>query len=155
MGKKVDSKVKDAEADNLKRLLGSRSRADLAREAGPPLSKALISQHENSQTSISLGAARAYARALGVSLRDISPRWADEVADGVSSGTLHVAEHGVAPLPAPPSIDSLLRSLGERLMRAPPKTREAVASLLSTYASDPSEGERIAKAISTLLENDP
>ena len=56
--------------------------------------------------------------------------------------------------PIPSSIESLLRDLGERLMRTPPKTREAVASLLATYASDPSEGERIVKAISTLLEND-
>ena len=57
--------------------------------------------------------------------------------------------------PTPSSTEAILRALGERLMRAHPKTREAVASLLSTYASDPSEGERIVKAISTLLENDP
>lgn len=86
------------EAANLARLLGDRNKAEFAREFGVPGGPSMISQHCSGHRPISIGAAAAYAKGLGVSLEEISPRLAEEIAklpmlatgkDGLEPGEPH------------------------------------------------------------------
>lgn len=61
------------------------------------------------------------------------------------------------PVPAAPqeqTVAATLDRLGELLAKADPKTRDAVAQLLMSYAQDPDQGKRIAQAIEVLLGKD-
>lgn len=54
----------------------------------------------------------------------------------------------------PRIINSLLQAMHPDLVTAPKDMREAIEALVLTYQADPKEGERVAKAIKTLLKKD-
>lgn len=70
---------KDEEAARLAALLAGHNRAEFARKHGVPGGAAMIYQHIKGIRPINLEAANAYARGLGVSLHEISPRLAAQV----------------------------------------------------------------------------
>lgn len=53
------------------------------------------------------------------------------------------------------TVSGVLSNLGELLMQTTPKTRAAVADLLSRYAQDPATGQSLAQAIEVLIKADP
>lgn len=54
----------------------------------------------------------------------------------------------------PRTIAGLLHAMHPELDSAPRDIREAIEALVLTYQADPKEGERIAKAMKTLLQKD-
>lgn len=72
-----------------------------------------------------------------------------------ANADLRLGDRGLEVIvPPPATIAASLSSLGERLAKADPETRLAVAGLLAQYAKDPDQGRRIAQAIQTLLGED-
>lgn len=53
-----------------------------------------------------------------------------------------------------PTVGNALANLGALLQKATPKTRAAVADLLSRYAQDPATGQSLAQAIEILVKAD-
>jgi hypothetical protein len=88
MKKKVDELTKECEAANLLSLMVARgfgeNHADFAKKA--KRTRAELSQHLKTERPIPLSAVKSYASLLECSIREISPRWADELSiesDGV------------------------------------------------------------------------
>lgn len=80
----------EEEAANLKRLLSSvKNKAQFAKEFGVPGGASMLSQHQSGHRPIGLEAGKAYARGLGVSLAEISPRLALLVSDVPSATEVH------------------------------------------------------------------
>lgn len=81
MKKKVDELTKESEAANLLALMSERgfgeNHADFAKKA--KRTRAELSQHLKMERPTPLSAVKSYASLLGCSIRDISPRWADEL----------------------------------------------------------------------------
>lgn len=72
----------EEEAANLRRLLASvGNKAQFAKEHSIPGGPSMLSQHQSGHRPISLEAGLSYAKALGVSLEQISPRLAKMVRD--------------------------------------------------------------------------
>lgn len=74
--------TQDQEAANLKRLLSAvGNKAQFAKENGIPGGPSMLSQHQSGHRPIGLEAGLAYAKGLGVTLAEISPRLAKMVED--------------------------------------------------------------------------
>lgn len=74
--------TQDEEAANLKRLLSSLgNKAQFAKEHGIPGGPSMLSQHQSGHRPIGLEAGLAYAKGLGITLAEISPRLAKMVED--------------------------------------------------------------------------
>ena len=72
----------EEEAANLRRLLASvKNKAQFAKDFGVPGGASMLSQHQSGHRPISLEAAKAYARGLGISIGEIAPRFAKLVSD--------------------------------------------------------------------------
>jgi len=70
----------EQEAENLKRLLASvKNKGEFARRWKVPGGASMLSQHQSGHRPIGLDAALAYAKGLGVTLEEISPRLAKKV----------------------------------------------------------------------------
>lgn len=76
-----DDLTPEQEGARLKELLGSRSKAQFAKDAKIPGGASMLSQHLSGHRPISLSAATAYALGLGVRVEDFSPRLAKAIAD--------------------------------------------------------------------------
>lgn len=79
MGKGIDEITRQDEAARLTELMADahiKNKAAFAAEHDLPGGKSLLSQHLSSTRPISLTSARAYAKALGCRVVDISPRLA-------------------------------------------------------------------------------
>lgn len=70
----------EEEGARLKALLGDRNKAQFAKENHVPGGPSMLSQHLSGHRPISLGAASAYARGLGVAVEAFSPRLAKAIA---------------------------------------------------------------------------
>lgn len=68
-----------------------------------------------------------------------------------SGARAQIAAPSPPALPAALPVAATVERLGALLAAASPETRAAVASLLLEYAKDPAGGERIVRAIETLL----
>jgi len=91
--------TQDEEAANLKRLLASvGNKAQFAKENSIPGGASMLSQHQSGHRPIGLEAGLAYAKGLGVTLAEISPRLAKMVAD-VPMLTADTAQTNVEPAP--------------------------------------------------------
>ena len=75
---------KVAEGENLRRLLTGIKYARFAREHG--LNASMIGQQMRGERPISIQYAKAYAAALGVSLREVSEYWGQQVPDDRALG---------------------------------------------------------------------
>lgn len=87
MGKKVNPLIVAKEAATLRKLLCDRigekgSRAEFGKKLNPERSRSEVHQHEHGIRPIPLEAAKSYAAELGVPLRDLCPRWADQIEVG-------------------------------------------------------------------------
>jgi len=94
MSTKVSFETKKLEAANLDRLLKERhitNHSKFAASLKPKRSRAELHQHLNADRPISLSAVRAYAKELKCAIREISPRWADEI--GEQSIATHTSDH--------------------------------------------------------------
>ncbi|MDR2297854.1 MAG: helix-turn-helix transcriptional regulator [Comamonas sp.] len=70
------------EAANLRRLLsGIKNKAQFAKDYGIPGGASMLSQHQSGHRPISLEAAKAYAKGLGIGIGEIAPRFAKLVLD--------------------------------------------------------------------------
>ncbi|UIS65444.1 Xre family transcriptional regulator [Acidovorax phage AP1] len=69
----------EQEGARLANLLGTRSKAQFAREHGVPGGASMLSQHLSGHRPIGLKAAAAYARGLGVPVEAFSPRLARQI----------------------------------------------------------------------------
>ena len=92
-----DSTTPEQEGARLKELLGSRNKAQFAKEARLPGGASMLSQHLSGHRPISLSAATAYAIGLGVRVEDFSPRLAKAIADANQTNTVS----SICPSPAP------------------------------------------------------
>lgn len=92
-----DELTPEQEGERLKALLGSRSKAQFAKDAKIPGGASMLSQHLSGHRPISLGAATAYALGLGVRVEDFSPR----LAKAIASATQTTAVAPLTPSPAP------------------------------------------------------
>lgn len=75
------------EGERLSILLGGRNKAQFAREYQVPGGASMISQHLSGHRPISLSAAVAYARGLGVDVGEFSPRLAEQINATLNRGT--------------------------------------------------------------------
>lgn len=151
----------EEEGARLKVLLGDRNKAQFAKENHVPGGPSMLSQHLSGHRPISLGAASAYARGLGVAVEAFSPRLAKAIAgasvapaDRLYANTSPGNAGAGAALPAEMSLGQTLARLGQELGRASPQTRAAVADLLSRYAQNPAQGQSLAQAIEMLVRSD-
>lgn len=72
----------EEEAANLRRLLASvKNKAQFAKDFGVPGGASMLSQHQSGHRPISLDAAKAYAKGLGIGIGEIAPRFAKLVSD--------------------------------------------------------------------------
>lgn len=72
----------EEEAANLRRLLtGVKNKAQFAKDYGVPGGASMLSQHQSGHRPISLDAAKAYAKGLGIGIGEIAPRFAKLVSD--------------------------------------------------------------------------
>lgn len=72
----------EEEAANLRRLLtGVKNKAQFAKDNGVPGGASMLSQHQSGHRPISLDAAKAYAKGLGIGIGEIAPRFAKLVSD--------------------------------------------------------------------------
>jgi len=72
----------EEEAANLRRLLVSvKNKAQFAKDFGVPGGASMLSQHQSGHRPISLDAAKAYAKGLGIGIGEIAPRFAKLVSD--------------------------------------------------------------------------
>lgn len=89
----------EEEGARLKELLGDRNKAQFAKENHVPGGASMLSQHISGHRPISLNAAVAYARGLGVPVEAFSPRLARAIADANQASSIVVA--AIAPSPSP------------------------------------------------------
>lgn len=73
--------IAEEEGKALEALLAGRNRTAFAKEFGVPGGGSMISQHISGHRPISLKAATAYAKGLGVNIATFSPRLANEIAE--------------------------------------------------------------------------
>lgn len=72
----------EEEASNLRRLLASvKNKAQFAKDFGVPGGASMLSQHQSGHRPISLEAAKAYAKGLGIGIGEIAPRFAKLISD--------------------------------------------------------------------------
>lgn len=72
----------EEEAQNLRRLLADvKNKAQFAKDFGVPGGASMLSQHQSGHRPISLDAAKAYAKGLGIGIGEIAPRFAKLVSD--------------------------------------------------------------------------
>lgn len=72
----------EEEAANLRRLLsGVKNKAKFAKEYGVPGGASMLSQNQSGHRPISLDAAKAYAKGLGIGIGEIAPRFAKLASD--------------------------------------------------------------------------
>lgn len=89
--------TQDEEAANLKRLLSTvGNKAQFAKDNSIPGGASMLSQHQSGHRPIGLEAGLAYAKGLGVTLAEISPRLAKMVQD-VPKLTAETADSNVEP----------------------------------------------------------
>lgn len=82
----------EEEAANLRRLLASvKNKAQFAKDFGVPGGASMLSQHQSGHRPISLDAAKAYAKGLGIGIGEIAPRFAKLVSD-----VAELAHHGAS-----------------------------------------------------------
>lgn len=74
----------EEEAERLKARFDGVNRAKFARDNNMPGGQAMIYQHIRAVRPISLDAARIYAKGFGISIDEISPRLAAEIADAAA-----------------------------------------------------------------------
>ncbi len=98
----------------------------------------MVSQHTSGHRPLSLDAATAYARGLGVSLSEISPSWAAKVAAAAAVlGPANVpqANEPRALYPAEPvSLDAAIKRLDSALCTAPEQSRPAIGLNMDGWA---------------------
>lgn len=85
MGKKTDPAIVAMEARNLSRLLANsafKGPTELGAALDPKRPRGEVHQHLTGARPIPLQAAKSYAKAFGLALIDISPRWAKEMDAG-------------------------------------------------------------------------
>ena len=124
------------------------------------------------QRRIEMGLSQAdLAQSVGVKQQNIQqledgtvsrPRYMHELASAlnVDLGWLltgqgqRAGDGSTASASEPRIINSLLQAMHPDLVTAPKDMREAIEALVLTYQTNPKEGERVAKAIKTLLKKD-
>lgn len=88
----------EEEGARLRELLGSRNKAQFAKDAKIPGGASMLSQHLSGHRPINLSAATAYALGLGVRVEDFSPRLARAIAEAHQTNT---AASAPSPTPSP------------------------------------------------------
>ena len=103
---------------------------------------------------ISLKAAHGFARGLGCSIGDFSPRLAELARTLSSVGTSDrvVQLSGSTTTGSVGSVRHTLNDLTQQLRAVDDGTRTAVAGLLGQYAQDPDANQKLLDAIGLLLE---
>lgn len=145
----------ETDGQRIERLLGSRNKAQFARTHGIAGGGSMISQHISGHRPVALEAAIAYARGLGVSLAEISPKQAAVIQDAARE-TLRSAPAGAQQLKtAPPTLAEALEVLGIELARdMPEEVREDVADALAKLARRRGQ-ERDQRQVQALLQAEP
>lgn len=102
-----------------------------------------VQAYASGGTPINLDAAYRFAKALDVTLEEISPRLA---ARAVELFGATQAAHD-----RPQTIEALVETLQDDINKADNDIRMAIAGLVKAYNKNPAEGERIARSIRALL----
>lgn len=134
-----------ARMDNLP---GGESKAAFARRIALPGGASMLSQHCSGTRPISFDAAVCYAKGFGVSLREISPR----IANQVSAAMADMPAGGERLASAAPALADALEALGASLAAAPAERREALAMTLAGWAREGGR-DHWRSALMALLEN--
>jgi len=136
------------EAENLKRLLaGVKNKGAFARQWKVPGGASMLSQHQSGHRPISLDAALAYAKGLGVSLEEISPRLAKKVS-GLNN--LEENQQGIKIV----SLTEALELVANALQQADDLTLAQVRPLLAFLVDTPKRAPEIIPRLRALLGND-
>ncbi|RST54126.1 helix-turn-helix transcriptional regulator [Variovorax sp. DXTD-1] len=128
----IACKMSDAksEGEALGRRLAGRNKAEFARAHKIPGGPSMLSQNISGNRPISLEAGIAYAKALGCTLAEISPRLAAMVA---SASDIKLGE---VPAPSPP-LETALQVLADACSHAPMTVRLNVLELLDLLVKNP------------------
>lgn len=136
------------EAENLKRLMEGRNRAEFARDYKIPGGQSMIYQHITGRKPISLECAVAYAIGLGRPLVDISPRLAalvDKIPTITTDSAHHVSE--------PPGRDYHIAALLAAVERLTPEDARALLPVVTRIAD--SQPRSTARRRGTKIDMSP
>jgi len=135
----------EQEAANLKRLLaGVRNKGEFARRWNVPGGASMLSQHQSGHRPIGLDAAIAYAKGLGVSLEEISPRLAKKVTSvAIPDNDQESAK--------PDRLSGALELVANAMQQADDLTLAQVRPLLTYLVDMPRRAPEIIPRLHTLL----
>jgi len=137
----------EQEAANLKRLLaGVKSKGEFARRWNVPGGASMMSQHQSGHRPIGLDAAIAYAKGLGVSLEEISPRLAKKVTSVATSDNASYQE-----ITKPDRLSGALELVASAMQQADDLTLAQVRPLLTYLVDMPRRAPEIIPRLHTLL----
>lgn len=151
-----ETSITEDEAAKLARRFAGVNRAKFARENKVPGGDSMVYQHMKNLRPMNLDQAMAYAAGFKCSLRDISPRLADQVERAVMGSAASIA----LPVPAltasgavgqAVSIEQAVRVLAGALAASDDLSRELSASILKALTQDPSRIDELAAKLETIL----
>jgi len=135
----------EQEAANLKRLLaGVKNKGEFARRWNVPGGASMMSQHQSGHRPIGLDAAIAYAKGLGVSLEEISPRLARKVTSVAIPDSFQEARK-------PDRLSGALELVANAMQHADDLTLAQVRPLLTYLVDMPKRAPEIIPRLHTLL----
>jgi len=136
----------EQEAANLKRLLaGVKSKGEFARRWNVPGGASMMSQHQSGHRPIGLDAAIAYAKGLGVSLEEISPRLAKKVT------SVAIPDDTYQQFAKPDRLSGALELVANAMQQADDLTLAQVRPLLAYLVDMPRRAPEIIPRLHTLL----
>jgi len=136
----------EQEAANLKRLLaGVKNKGEFARRWNVPGGASMMSQHQSGHRPIGLDAAIAYAKGLGVSLEEISPRLAKKVT------SVAIPDSYQEPVPSTDRLSGALELVANAMQQADDLTLAQVRPLLTYLVDMPRRAPEIIPRLHTLL----
>jgi len=135
----------EQEAANLRHLLaGVKNKGEFARRWNVPGGASMLSQHQSGHRPIGLDAAIAYAKGLGVSLEEISPRLAKKVTSVVNFDNYQEIEK-------PDRLSGALELVANAMQQADDLTLAQVRPLLAYLVDMPRRAPEIIPRLHTLL----
>lgn len=138
----------ESDGDRIKALMGTRKKAEFARQFKVPGGPSMISQNISGNRPVSIEGAIAYAQGFGVPIAAISPR-----IDTLLRTALNALD---APAPPPTvTLDAALDVLGQHLARDMDReTRAELGEALSTWARWGGK-ENYRNTVAALLAGNP
>lgn len=142
------------DGDRIKDLLAGRNQAAFAREHGIPGGASMVTQHITGHRPVSVEAAIAYARGLGVPLDAVSPAAADLVRNAIPLAQLATKQIAGA-TPNVPSLADALPVVLEALAGLPPARAASVRAQLELVMGHPEMHDDVVAELQTLLQARP